>query len=134
MAVEATRGSSCGCGSSCCTDGEGADDCCGDDFCASDASSDFGEALYTDEQRKELPADAVLASLGCGNPTAVADIHEGETVLDLGSGGGSDVILSVRRVGPTGHAYGLDMTTRCSTSPAGTPPRRRSRTSPSSRG
>src|SRR5207253_63213 len=68
------------------------------------------EALYSAEQRRELPEAATLASLGCGNPTAVADLHEGETVLDLGSGGGIDVILSARRVGPTGLAYGLDMT------------------------
>ena len=61
-------------------------------------------------QRAELPDAAVLASLGCGNPTAVAELREGETVLDLGSGGGIDVILSARRVGPTGRAYGLDMT------------------------
>ena len=66
----------------------------------------FGEALYDAEQRGELPDAAVLASLGCGNPTAVADLREGETVLDLGSGGGIDVILSARRVGPTGTAYG----------------------------
>ena len=70
----------------------------------------FGEALYGAEQRGELPDAAVLASLGCGNPTVVADLHEGETVLDLGSGGGIDVILSAKRVGPTGLAYGLDMT------------------------
>ena len=62
------------------------------------------------EQRGDLPDAAVLASLGCGNPTAVAELHEGETVLDLGSGGGIDVILSAKRVGPTGVAYGLDMT------------------------
>ncbi len=70
----------------------------------------FGEVLYDAEQRGELPDAAVLASLGCGNPVAVADLREGETVLDLGSGGGIDVILSARRVGPTGTAYGLDMT------------------------
>jgi SAM-dependent methyltransferase len=88
----------CGCGSgSCCADGE------------SDAAK-FGEALYAAEQRGELPDAAVLASLGCGNPTAVADLHEGDTVLDLGSGGGIDVILSGKRVGPSGKAYGLDMT------------------------
>ena len=87
-----------GCGSgSCCADGE------------SDASS-FGQALYDAEQRGELPESAALASLGCGNPTAVADLREGETVLDLGSGGGIDVILSAKRVGRTGLAYGLDMT------------------------
>jgi arsenite methyltransferase len=94
-----TEGSEgCGCGSgSCCADG------------ATD-SAGFGEVLYDAEQRGELPEAAVLASLGCGNPTAVADLHEGETVLDLGSGGGIDVILSAKRVGPTGTAYGLDMT------------------------
>ena len=73
-------------------------------------SAKFGEVLYDAEQRGELPEAAVLASLGCGNPTAVAELREGETVLDLGSGGGIDVILSARRVGPTGIAYGLDMT------------------------
>jgi arsenite methyltransferase len=78
--------------------------------CPPTAAADFGRALYTDEQRGELPEPAVLASLGCGNPTAVADLREGETVLDLGSGGGIDVILSARRVGPTGLAYGLDRT------------------------
>jgi SAM-dependent methyltransferase len=88
----------CGCGSgSCCADGE------------SDAAK-FGEALYDAEQRGALPEAATLASLGCGNPTAVADLADGETVLDLGSGGGIDVILSAKRVGPDGLAYGLDMT------------------------
>jgi ubiquinone/menaquinone biosynthesis C-methylase UbiE len=91
----ADQGGSCGCGSgNCCDDGDAA----------------FGERLYSVEQRGELPDAAVLASLGCGNPTAVADLHEGETVLDLGSGGGIDVILSAKRVGPMGIAYGLDMT------------------------
>jgi ubiquinone/menaquinone biosynthesis C-methylase UbiE len=66
--------------------------------------------LYSAGQRGELPDAAVLASLGCGNPTAVAELREGETVLDLGSGGGIDVILSAKRVGETGVAYGLDMT------------------------
>jgi ubiquinone/menaquinone biosynthesis C-methylase UbiE len=66
--------------------------------------------LYSDQERKGLPADAVAASLGCGNPTALAELHAGETVLDLGSGGGIDVLLSARRVGPSGKAYGLDMT------------------------
>jgi ubiquinone/menaquinone biosynthesis C-methylase UbiE len=70
----------------------------------------FGEALYDAEQRGELPQAATLASLGCGNPTAVAELRDGETVLDLGSGGGIDVILSAKRVGPSGTAYGLDMT------------------------
>ena len=79
--------------------------CCGDD-----GSADFGESLYTADQRGELPDAAALASLGCGNPTAVSELREGEVVLDLGSGGGIDVILSAKRVGPTGVAYGLDMT------------------------
>jgi len=70
----------------------------------------LGTILYDEAQRGEVPGEAVLASLGCGNPTMVADLHEGETVLDLGSGGGIDVLLSARRVGPTGKAYGLDMT------------------------
>jgi ubiquinone/menaquinone biosynthesis C-methylase UbiE len=92
--------------------GEG-DDCgCGSGGCCPDNTEggEFGEALYAAEQRGELPDAAVLASLGCGNPTAVADLHAGETVLDLGSGGGIDVILSAKRVGPTGTAYGVDMT------------------------
>ena len=94
--TEASEG--CGCGSgSCCAE-------------LQTVEAGFGEALYDAEQRGELPESAVLASLGCGNPTAVADLHEGETVLDLGSGGGIDVILSAKRVGPTGTAYGLDMT------------------------
>ncbi len=66
--------------------------------------------LYVNGETDELPSAAVLASLGCGNPTALAELHEGEVVLDLGSGGGIDVLLSARRVGPTGKAYGLDMT------------------------
>jgi SAM-dependent methyltransferase len=70
----------------------------------------FGAALYALGDREQLPDTATLASLGCGNPTAVAELHEGETVLDLGSGGGIDVLLSAKRVGPTGKAHGLDMT------------------------
>jgi arsenite methyltransferase len=92
----------------------GAGDCgCGSGECCAEAGADgssFVEAFYEAEQRGELPDAAVLASLGCGNPTAVADLHEGETVLDLGSGGGIDVILSARRVASSGTAYGLDMT------------------------
>jgi ubiquinone/menaquinone biosynthesis C-methylase UbiE len=72
--------------------------------------SPFGAGQYSDTDRGALPTDAVTASLGCGNPLAVAELHEGETVLDLGSGGGIDVLLSARRIGPTGTAYGLDMT------------------------
>jgi SAM-dependent methyltransferase len=93
---------------------EGSGGCgCGSGACCAEAGSDgesFVEAFYDAEQRGELPDAAVLASLGCGNPTAVADLHEGEVVLDLGSGGGIDVILSAKRVGPTGTAYGVDMT------------------------
>ena len=70
----------------------------------------YGLKFYDIQERGTLPDEAVLASLGCGNPTAVADLHAGETVLDLGSGGGIDVLLSAQRVGPTGFAYGLDMT------------------------
>lgn len=85
----------------------------GGSCCGSDAASDGGVVtgnLYTAEEVAALPEEAVLASLGCGNPTALIDLHAGETVLDLGSGGGIDVLLSARRVGPTGFAYGLDMT------------------------
>jgi arsenite methyltransferase len=71
---------------------------------------DFGAELYSDGEQGELPDAAKLASLGCGNPTAVAELNDGETVLDLGSGGGIDVLLSARRVAPSGKAYGLDMT------------------------
>jgi SAM-dependent methyltransferase len=92
-----------GCG---CNDGGG---CCGNAGCDGEEGA-FGEALYTIEQRGELPDAAALASLGCGNPTAVAELREGDVVLDLGSGGGIDVILSAKRVGPTGTAYGVDMT------------------------
>jgi arsenite methyltransferase len=70
----------------------------------------FGAELYSESERGALPDAAKLASLGCGNPTAVAELHQGETVLDLGSGGGIDVLLSAQRVGSTGKAYGLDMT------------------------
>ncbi len=78
--------------------------------CSSDGSAVFGEILYDATDRADLPEAALLASLGCGNPTAVAELRPGERVLDLGSGGGIDVILSARRVGPTGRAFGLDMT------------------------
>jgi arsenite methyltransferase len=83
--------------------------------CGSAASSSCGpdpitSGLYAADETAHLPQEAVNASLGCGNPTALAELHEGETVLDLGSGGGIDVLLSARRVGPTGKAYGLDMT------------------------
>jgi arsenite methyltransferase len=83
---------------------------CGTDVPDACSGETFGSGLYTIDDRAELPDAAKLASLGCGNPTAVAELHEGETVLDLGSGGGIDVLLSARRVGPTGMAYGLDMT------------------------
>jgi len=81
--------------------------------CCGTSASECGPItsnLYTDLETGELPDTAVLASLGCGNPTALAELKQGETVLDLGSGGGIDVLLSARRVGPTGKAYGLDMT------------------------
>ena len=86
--------------------------CCGPEaaIITDDQRDAFGAGLYADDDRAALPDAARLASLGCGNPTAVAELHEGETVLDLGSGGGIDVLLSARRVGPTGKAIGLDMT------------------------
>jgi arsenite methyltransferase len=86
-ALRATQGSSC---------------------CSADGT--IGSELYSTLERDTLPDAAVLASLGCGNPTAVADLHEGDRVLDLGSGGGIDVLLSAKRVGPSGRAFGLDMT------------------------
>jgi SAM-dependent methyltransferase len=98
--AETARSLEAGGGCGCSNDG-----CCGDP-----ATASFGEALYSVAERGELPKAAALASLGCGNPTAVAELREGDTVLDLGSGGGIDVILSARRVGPDGLAFGLDMT------------------------
>ncbi len=92
-AIEALSGVSSSCGGACCTEASG-----------------IGPGLYSALERDELPDAAVLASLGCGNPIAVAELREGERVLDLGSGGGIDVLLSARRVGPTGRAFGLDMT------------------------
>jgi arsenite methyltransferase len=78
--------------------------------CDSSCCADFSRGLYSPEEQDEVPEAAALASLGCGNPIAVAELREGETVLDLGSGGGIDVVLSAKRVGPTGTVYGLDMT------------------------
>ncbi len=83
--------------------------CCGGAATLNGVSAITGN-LYADQETSALPEEAVLASLGCGNPTALAELKEGETVLDLGSGGGIDVLLSARRVGPSGKAYGLDMT------------------------
>ena len=94
---------------SCCGSSAG-DSCCGAGSAAAEAVGGFSENLYREGETDGLPEEAVLASLGCGNPLAVADLHEGERVLDLGSGGGIDVLLSARRVGPTGFAYGVDMT------------------------
>ncbi|MGN6700627.1 MAG: arsenite methyltransferase, partial [Thermomicrobiales bacterium] len=90
--------------SSGCCGGSAQADCCGGG--ANAITSD----LYSALEASEVPGEALLASLGCGNPTALAQLHPGETVLDLGSGGGIDVLLSAKRVGPTGFAYGLDMT------------------------
>lgn len=90
-----------GASGSCC-----ASSCCG----AGDGVDPITSNLYDESQKGELPAEAVQASLGCGNPTALAKLNPGETVLDLGSGGGIDVLLSAKRVGPSGKAYGLDMT------------------------
>jgi arsenite methyltransferase len=93
--------------------GKSGDSCCSpaaEACCEGGDGAAFGSPLYAAEERGELPDAAVLASLGCGNPTAVAELQEGDVVLDLGSGGGIDVLLSARRVGATGVAYGLDMT------------------------
>jgi len=90
----------CGCGCDCESIG-----CCGDE-----PTTLFGKGLYAAGDRANVPEGAVTASLGCGNPVSVTELHEGETVLDLGSGGGIDVLLSARRVGPAGTVYGLDMT------------------------
>jgi len=101
------------CGSSagsCCGTGPGTGTGTGTGSAALDAGDCFGGPLYGEGETDGLPEEAVLASLGCGNPLAVADLREGERVLDLGSGGGIDVLLSARRVGPTGFAYGVDMT------------------------
>ena len=84
--------------------------CCDSECCGSASSDTISQGLYQVDELEGVPLKAALASLGCGNPTALAELHAGETVLDLGSGGGIDVLLSARRVGPTGHAYGLDMT------------------------
>jgi arsenite methyltransferase len=92
---------------SCCGPSAGPDACCSSPSAGGDV---FGAELYDLADRAAIPVAATLASLGCGNPTAVAELREGETVLDLGSGGGIDVLLSARRVGPTGRAIGLDMT------------------------
>jgi arsenite methyltransferase len=102
--AEAARSAAAGTGCS-------GSDCCTENGCCGEAGPDaFGAALYELTDRDGLPEPAVLASLGCGNPVTVAELREGETVLDLGSGGGIDVLLSARRVGPAGFAYGLDMT------------------------
>ena len=90
---------------------QGSASCCGPvALTGADETRVFGAALYDDSETEGASASAVAASLGCGVPTAVADLHEGETVLDLGSGAGADVLISARRVGPTGKAIGLDMT------------------------
>ena len=88
----------------------GGNSCCGATPATSCGADPITSNLYDAAQSGEIPAEALLASLGCGNPTALAKLDAGETVLDLGSGGGIDVLLSARRVGPTGKAYGLDMT------------------------
>jgi SAM-dependent methyltransferase len=110
----ATAGDACCGGATGATDTAGATDataqggcCAGDDIVVDET---FGSALYGVEDAAAVPAEALAASLGCGNPLMVADLREGERVLDLGSGGGIDVLLSARRVGATGFAYGVDMT------------------------
>lgn len=108
------------CGTSCCggapadrdTTQQTEDSCCDSSCCGDTTATErsFGAGLYDAATTAGLPIEAVEASLGCGNPTAVAELHDGERVLDLGSGGGIDVLLSAKRVGPTGFAYGVDMT------------------------
>ncbi len=93
-------------GAGCCGSAEG----CGSTTLRDDEVDVFGERLYQPDERAGATETAVAASMGCGVPTAVADLHEGETVLDLGSGAGADVLISARRVGPTGRAMGVDMT------------------------
>jgi arsenite methyltransferase len=105
-AQQAERVRQSGAKAACC--GSGTSSSCGDPITSN--LDPITSNLYRDEETAGLPADAVAASLGCGNPTALAELKPGETVLDLGSGGGIDVLLSARRVGPTGKAYGLDMT------------------------
>ena len=100
--AEAARGLASGCGCGC--------DCESIGCCADEATTKFGQGLYPADERAGLPETAVTASLGCGNPLAMVELREGETVLDLGSGGGIDVLLSGQRVGPSGTVYGLDMT------------------------
>jgi len=90
--------------------GDESGSCCGPTACAAPEGNPITTDLYTDEQSHMVPQGAMAASLGCGNPTALTDLQAGEIVLDLGSGGGIDVLLSARRVGPEGKAYGLDMT------------------------
>src|SRR5438477_3381770 len=95
------------------SEGAGTATCCGSSACCgatTDAWDPITADLYDEQQKAAIPVAAVLASLGCGNPTALATLNEGETVLDLGSGGGIDVLLSAKRVGRAGRAYGIDMT------------------------
>src|SRR6266550_3879233 len=98
-AARAAEGEGCGCGTS-----------AGSACCGTETTQVFGDALYAGADTEGATGGAIAASLGCGVPTAVADLHEGEVVLDLGSGAGADVLISARRVGPTGKAIGLDMT------------------------
>src|SRR5579859_4684084 len=108
------------CGPSCCGPSsvtetppvavESSSSCCASSCCTTNAGNPITSDLYTQMELGEIPVAAALASLGCGNPTALAELKPGEKVLDLGSGGGIDVLLSAKRVGPTGFAYGLDMT------------------------
>ncbi len=93
-----------------CCGGSAEQSCCGTGSAALDSADCFGGPIYGEGETDGLPEQAVQASLGCGNPLAVAELREGERVLDLGSGGGIDVLLSARRVGPSGFAYGVDMT------------------------
>lgn len=110
-ALSVLRGQS---GSCCGSSAGGQTVCCGEtkteDGCCANAADPITSGLYSETEASQIPETAILASLGCGNPTALAQLGEGETVLDLGSGGGIDVLLAARKVGPTGFVYGLDMT------------------------
>ena len=122
-AARQVTSSACGCDANCCAPAPVAiqmlpmvndDACCGDECCTTEnvatTTEAFGATLYSHAELAALPGEAAAISLGCGNPTALAALHAGETVLDLGSGGGIDVLLSAQRVGATGKVYGLDMT------------------------
>ena len=109
-AARRVRGAGAGAGGGCCGSSASMSSCCGARPAEAGKADPITSNLYGRDEAGLVPGDALKASLGCGNPTALAELKPGETVLDLGSGGGIDVLLSARRVGPTGRAFGLDMT------------------------